>query len=125
MIEFDMTPESEFWGPLIQNWEKNGISIFDAQASLLIDLATNPALRVPLACVVHSANRSLQGWFYVNGFEDARVLPFFQRAVGLGADKLMWTRCQLVRLPGGLRETGKRQEVVYLNPAVIFGKESS
>jgi len=45
--------------------------------------------------------------------------------VGLGADKATWTRCQLVRLPGGLRETGKRQDVVYLNPAVIIGKECS
>jgi hypothetical protein len=88
-------------------------------------MANNPALRAPLACVVHSANRSLQGWFYVSGFGDARVLPFFQRAVGLGADRATWTRCQLVRLPGGLRETGKRQEVVYLNSAVIFGKEGS
>jgi hypothetical protein len=125
VVEFDMTPESEFWGPLIQKWEKNGISIFDAQASLLIDLATNPGLRAPLACVVNSGNRSLQGWFYVKGFEDERVLPFFQRAVGLGADKATWTRCQLLRLPGGQRETGKRQEVVYLNPAVIIGKEGS
>jgi hypothetical protein len=125
VAEFDMTPESEFWGPLIQKWEKKGISVFDAQASLLVDLANNPGLRAPLACVVHSGNKSLQGWSYVDGFEDARVLPFFQRAVGLGADKATWTRCQLVRLPGGLRDTGKRQEVVYLNPAVIIGKEGS
>jgi hypothetical protein len=125
VMEFDMSPKSEFWAPLIQKWEESGITIFDAQASLLVNLATNPGLRVPLACVVHSGNKSLQGWFYVDGFEDERVLPFFQRAVGLGADRATWTRCQLVRLPGGLRETGKRQEVVYLNPAVIFGKEGS
>jgi hypothetical protein len=125
VVEFDMIPTSEFWGPLVQKWEKNGISVFDAQASLLVDIANNPGLRAPLACVVHTANKSLQGWSYVNDFDEARILPFFQRAVGLGADKAMWTRCQLVRLPGGLRETGKRQEVVYLNPAVIIGKEGS
>jgi hypothetical protein len=125
VVEFDMTSNSEFWGALIQRWEEKGINIFDAQATLLVNLATNPGLRVPLACVVHSGNKSLQGWFYVDGFGDARVLPFFQRAVGLGADKATWTRCQLVRLPGGLRETGKRQDVVYLNPAVIIGKECS
>jgi hypothetical protein len=125
VVEFDMTSNSEFWGALIQRWEEKGINIFDAQATLLVNLATNPGLRVPLACVVHSGNKSLQGWFYVDGFEDERVLPFFQRAVGLGADKATWTRCQLVRLPGGLRETGKRQDVVYLNPAVIIGKECS
>jgi hypothetical protein len=125
VAEFDMTPKSEFWGPLIQKWEKKEISVFDAQAALLVDLATNPGLRVPLACVVHSGNKSLQGWFYVQGFEDERILPFFQRAVGLGADKATGTRCQLVRLPGGLRENGRRQEVVYLNPAVITGKEGS
>src|SRR4029077_8262091 len=41
VVEFDMTPKSEFWVPLIQRWEKKRISIFDAQASLLVDLATN------------------------------------------------------------------------------------
>jgi hypothetical protein len=123
VVEFDMTPQSEFWGPLIQRWEKRGISIFDAQAALLINLAKNPGLRAPLACVVYSGNKSLQGWYYVSGFEDERVLPFFQRAVGLGADRATWTPCQLVRLPGGLRGNGRRQEVVYLNPAVIIGKE--
>jgi hypothetical protein len=125
VVEFDMTPKSDFWQPLIQGWEEKGFGIFDAQVSLLVDLANNPTLRAPLACVVHSANRSLQGWFYVEGFEDEQVLPFFQRSVALGADKAIWTRCQLVRLPGGLRETGKRQEVVYINPAVIIGKEGS
>src|SRR4029077_12402372 len=125
VVEFDMTSNSQFWGALIQRWEESGITIFDAKATLLVNLATNPGLRVPLACVVHSGNKSLQGWFYVDGFEDERVLPFFQLAVGLGADKATWTRCQLVRLPGGLRETGKRQDVVYLNPAMIIGKECS
>jgi hypothetical protein len=123
VIEYDMSLTSEFWGSLIQRWEKKGISIFDAQASLLVDLAINPAIRTPLACVVHSGNKSLQGWYYVNGHEDWRVLPFFKRAVSLGADRATWTKCQLVRLPGGLRENGRRQEIVYLNPAVIIGKE--
>jgi len=123
VIEYDMTQTSEFWGPLIESWERKGISVFDAQASLLVDLAANPGLRAPLACVVHSGNKSLQGWYYVNGYEDERVLPFFQQAVGLGADRATWTKCQLVRLPGGMRENGKRQEIVYLNPAVIIGKE--
>jgi hypothetical protein len=84
VIEYDMSPRSEFWGPLIQSWEKKGISVFDAQASLLADLAANPGLRVDLACVVHSGNKSLQGWYYVNGYKDERVFPFFKRAVSLG-----------------------------------------
>jgi len=122
VVEYDMSPESEFWRPLVQRWEKKGITVFDAQSSLLVDLATNPGLRAPLACVVHSGNKSLQSWYFVQGFEDERVLPFFKRAVSLGADRATWTKCQLVRLPGGLRENGNRQEVVYLNPAVIIGK---
>jgi len=125
VVEFDMTPNSEFWGPLIRGLEKNGITCFDAQSSLLVDLANNPGLRVALVCVVHSGNKSLQGWFYVNGFPDEQILPFFQRAVALGADKANWTRCQLVRLFGSLRENGKRQEVVYLNPAATLTKEGS
>lgn len=124
VVEFDLSPALALWGPLIGGWERKGISIFDAQASLLVDLATNHELRLPLACVVHSGNKSLQGWFHVSGFDDERILPFFQRAVSLGSDRATWTKCQLVRLPGGLRDNGRRQEVVYLNPAVI-GKEGS
>lgn len=124
VVEFDMSPSSALWGPLISRWERKGISIFDAQASLLADLATNPGLRLPLAGVVHSGNKSLQGWYYVEGYQDEQVLPFFQRAVSLGADRATWVRCQLVRLPGGLRDNGKRQEIVYFNPSVV-GKEGS
>jgi hypothetical protein len=123
VVEFDMSPALALWAPLISRWESKGISIFDAQAALLAELATQPDIRVPLASVIHSANKSLQGWYYVQGFEDERVLPFFRGAVSLGADRATWVKCQLVRLPGGLRDTGKRQEVVYLNPAVVIRKK--
>jgi len=43
-------------------------------------------------------------------------------AVSIGADPATWTRCQLVRMPDGLRrEPGKerRQTVYYFNPEAL------
>jgi hypothetical protein len=48
--------------------------------------------------------------------------PFFRRCVSLGADPATWTRCQLVRLPGGTRSDGTRQQVLYINPARVLAE---
>jgi hypothetical protein len=41
------------------------------------------------------------------------------RAVRLGADSHTWTRCQLVRMPDGIRDNGNRQRVYYFAPSVV------
>lgn len=83
----------------------------DGHAALLIHLAAY----APLVCAVHSGNRSLHGWFYVQGQPEQRVLRLFRYAVALGADRATWTRSQFVRMPDGTRDCGNRQTVYFLN----------
>lgn len=83
------------------------------QASLLLHLAKY----LPLVVVVHSGGKSLHGWFRCGDREEPHVRKFMTYAVSLGADRATWTRCQLVRLPGGLRDNGNRQRVLFFNPS--------
>lgn len=83
----------------------------DTQAARLLHLGTF----APLVVVVHSASKSLHGWFLVADQPETKTWQFFRYARALGADRATWNRCQLIRVPGGLRDTGKRQTVLYLN----------
>ena len=87
----------------------------DEHAAILLHLAT----RAPLAMIVHSGGKSLHGWFFCEGRNDETLKPFFEDAVRLGADDATWSRCQFVRMPGGVRETGNPQTVYFFNPDVI------
>jgi hypothetical protein len=91
---------------------------FDQHASILWHLAKI----APLVMVVHSGSKSLHGWFYAAGEPEEKVLRFFRYAVSLGADPATWTPCQLVRIPDGQRDNGKRQEVVFFNPKPLEAK---
>ena len=64
-----------------------------------------------LVMVVFSGGKSLHGWYAADG-EDA-CAAIFSRAVQIGADPKTWTRCQLVRMPNGIRSDGKRQQVLF------------
>ena len=44
---------------------------------------------------------------------------FMGDAVSLGADKATWTKCQFVRMPGGKRDNGANQAIIYFNPEVL------
>lgn len=83
----------------------------DEQAALLLHLGTF----APLVCAVHSGGKSLHGWFFVAGQQEAKIEKFFRYAVTLGADKATWTRSQFVRMPDGTRKNGNRQTVFFLN----------
>jgi len=87
----------------------------DTQAAVLLHLAQS----APLALVVDSGRRSLHGWFYVAGKTDDQLTPFFRRACSLGADDALWTRSQFARMPGGTRDNGNPQPVLFFNPAAI------
>jgi hypothetical protein len=87
----------------------------DTQAAVLLHLAE----RAPLALVVDSGGKSLHGFFFVAGKTDEQLAPFFRRACSLGADKLLWTRSQFARMPGGLRENGNRQHILFFNPETL------
>jgi hypothetical protein len=75
--------------------------------------------REPLVMVVHSGGKSLHGWFFCHGRDEAELFQFMQYAVSLGADRATWTKSQFVRIPNGLRDNGKRQQVVYFNPNLL------
>jgi len=87
----------------------------DAHAAILFHLAEI----APLALAVFSGSKSLHGWFYCADATEPMQSAFFRSAVALGADRATWTRCQLVRMPDGLRDNGTRQKVYFFNPGVI------
>lgn len=87
------------------------------QASLLLHLSLEHA---PLALVVHSGGKSLHGWFPCRGIAPRQQESFMDYAIRLGADPATWTRCQFVRMPGAVRETGAPQTVLYFNPETLL-----
>lgn len=87
----------------------------DVQASVLLHLAQY----APLTMVVHSGGKSLHGWFACRGRDEAHLRKFMSFAVKLGADSSSWSRCHFVRLPGGLRDNGARQSVLFFNPSTL------
>jgi hypothetical protein len=122
VVEFDIS-EDGAWAPYVRDWRNRGITTVDANAALIIGLATKGLPRLPLALAVHSGGKSVHAWFPCPGLTDDQVRPFMARAVRLGADKATWTRCQFVRMPDGMRDNGNRQRVHYFAPNVFRREE--
>jgi hypothetical protein len=81
------------------------------------------AQKRPLKLVMHSANKSLHGWFKVAGLPDEALLAFMEEeeAVGLGADPGLWWKEHFARIAGGWRDDDKakgRQSVLYVNDSL-------
>ena len=53
------------------------------------------------------------------GEADEALARFMRYAVSIGADPATWTRSQFVRIPGGRRNNGKKQEVLYFRPELL------
>jgi len=123
-IEFDIS-ESGPWGPYVAEWKSKGIAIGDANVALHWALATAGVPRFPWLLAVHSGNKSVHIWYPCEGYAEEQVKPFMVRAVRLGADLATWTRCQLVRMPDGMRENGNRQRVHYFNPGTMRKQEEA
>lgn len=87
----------------------------DLCAAVLLHLAEF----APLVMAVDSGGKSVHGWFAVWGRTEDELMNFMRYAVSLGGDKATWTRCQYVRMPNALRDSGKRQRVMYFNPELI------
>ena len=82
----------------------------------------------PLALVVHSGGKSLHGWFPVGDTPPENVERFMRYSAVIGADPALFrNRSQFVRLPGGTRDDGRRQAVVWWNPAALAvnGREAA
>lgn len=93
-----------------------GLTPQDMCAAILLHLAQS----APLVMAVYSGGKSLHGWFWVQGKKEPRLHEFMRRAVALGADPRMWTRCQPTRMPGGTRDSGIVQKIHFLNTNIII-----
>ena len=72
--------------------------------------------KVPTRPVVFSGNKSYHGWFDVREMEEEKAKEWFEYAIRLGADIMMYTLNQWTRIPGGINEkTGKEQKLIYFN----------
>jgi hypothetical protein len=98
--------------PMITELAADSIGIPDICAAVLHHLGTI----APLALAVHSGGKSIHGWFPTLGQSEERVRRFMRYAVSIGADPATWTPCQFVRLPGGTRDNGVRQHVLFFSP---------
>jgi hypothetical protein len=100
--------------PLMDGWERDGITVADACAALLWHLAA----RLPLVVAVHSGGKSVHGWFAVfDRDEESESWPFMRRTFELGCDLVTWRRSQFVRIPDGRRQNGVRQATYYFDPS--------
>jgi hypothetical protein len=88
----------------------------DTQAAVIYKLMHDQ----PLALVVFSGSRSLQGWFYVGHLNERERLNFQCLAIRLGGCTGPLWDAQLVRMPSGWNsKTRAVQEVVYFNPEAV------
>jgi hypothetical protein len=116
-VEFDFAEYTDdgietIWAPLIRKWRKEGVTISDACAALLLHLS----LLLPLFLITHSGGKSLHGWFLVQGMTTETRRAFMEEAVKIGACHSTATKSQFVRIPDGQRQTGERQTCFYFNP---------
>jgi len=124
VIEFDFSVKSRDgkeetrWAALIRGWEQKGISTRQACSALIRHLS----LYAPLVLIVWSAGKSLHTWFNVSTASEKEQHAFMDYSCAVGADPATWTKCQLVRLPMGIRGDNKvRQTVEYFDPSNLPG----
>jgi hypothetical protein len=103
------------WAPLIDEWQRAGITIRDANARLIDHIARF----VKPAIIVDTAGKSLHSWLPSLTMSDETAKDLSAYAQVLGADNCLSTISQLFRMPGGTRENGKHQSVLYFNPSII------
>lgn len=73
------------------------------------------ARMLPLMMLVYSGGKSVHGWFKIQ--PDSDVKAFFYEACMLGADQVMWSKCQFSRMPNGRNnKTGRLQKILYFDP---------
>ena len=88
---------------------------FDEKASVLRYLRDHTG--ATLRMVVHSAGKSLHGWFKADPDESANW-AFMEFACLLGADRRMWLPEQLARLPNAVRiKNSLVQKTYYFDPS--------
>lgn len=121
-VEFDfkaLTSAGDDWGGderWLMKWAKDNCR---TEADLCAALHVHLSGYRQLALVVSSGGKSLHGWYPCYGDSDKSLRPFMEFAHSLGADHMTWIKSQFVRVPDGRRNNGKRQRVLYFNPAAL------
>lgn len=98
--------------PLIEGWQRDGITTADACCAILWHLKE----RLPLVLGVHTGGKGVHGWFAAFDRDEDELWAFMRCAFSLGADHVTWCRSQFVRLPDGTRANGARQVPYFLDP---------
>jgi hypothetical protein len=116
VVEFDFAPgKNAECDQIIEALENTGRTIADMNAALHSRLQEY----LPLGMVVYSGGKSFHGWYPCKGVTEEDQGKFLRYALSLGADPMMFTSCQLARMPWAWRDNGKEQKVVYFNEEVI------
>jgi hypothetical protein len=116
VVEFDFAKgKSTECDSIINEMESLGRNTADMNAALHAHLQEF----LPLGIVVYSGGKSLHGWYPCKGLSEEEQGQFLKYALRLGADPMLFTSCQLARMPWGIRDNGKVQEVVYFNGEVM------
>ena len=88
----------------------------DQQASRLGWLASGRGGAMPLVMVTFSGSKSLHGLFKARGRTERFLSSFYDKAISLGADPMLWTPSQFTRFPFGVNsKTNGRQEVYFFD----------
>jgi len=78
-----------------------------------------------LRAIVDSRGKSIHGWFQVDDVPPETLFAWFKIAIRVGADPRLWLPEQFVRMPGGTRDNGETQEVVWCAPASTLQRSFS
>lgn len=72
--------------------------------------------------VLTSGGKSLHAWWRVDDWPLEDIDFFEDEAIRVGADPALMSearKCQLVRLPAGIRDNGNKQRILFWNPSPI------
>jgi len=79
-------------------------------------LSSLHSTRTPLFMAVWSGNKSIHAWYDLQSLTKQQKRVFYIFARYLGADNALWGTSWFVRMPGGVRETGETQDILYFEP---------
>ena len=116
VVEFDFAlGKNAECDQIIKDLEDTGRTTADMNAALHARLQEY----LPLGMVIYSGGKSLHGWYPCKGVTEEEQGKFLRYALSLGADPMLFTACQLARMPWGIRDNGNIQEVIFFNSGVI------
>ncbi len=116
VIEFDFKPDAKpECEAFVRDLAEQGYSVMDINAALHFHLQGV----LPLCMAVSSGNASIHGWYRCVGVPEPDIVRFQSYAHSLGADSALFVPSQFTRFPGGMRDNGNVQEVLYWNPEVL------